>query len=192
MDNSKQIDEQFLDIKPSMRTRFSIWIDEHNPFPYRVRFWFNDQDIFHPSRILRKLSNIVRWVPILWNDVDWDYASLYVLMYSKIRFMRDHHEECHHHTDWIEVVGQMQTAEDCLRRLCKDDYAMDVWESHYAQFPRTDKLINLSNGHRQVVSMSDEERVSFFKCADKEEELRQSDLSTFASIFVKHVRGWWD
>src|SRR3990172_2873091 len=77
----------------SIYSKATDWIEEHNPIPYRVRHWYNDQDLFHPTRIVRKVKNIVRWIPILWNDADWDYGHLYDIMEFKIRNMREHHIE---------------------------------------------------------------------------------------------------
>lgn len=192
MSDSKEIDMSLFSKSSTIDDKICGWIDDHNPFPYRWRFWFNDKDIFHPTRIYRKISNIVRWIPILWNDVDWDYASLYRVLHQKIKFMRVTHEQYHHHTDWEEVVVQMKTAEDCLFRLLKDNYAEKEWSAYHEKFPRGDRWIKLADGGRQMESISEEQSDQMRKTFELEESLKQRDLETFASTFVQHVRGWWD
>ena len=138
------------------------------------------------------MCNIVRWLPILWDDVDWDFTSLYVVMYTKLRFMRDHHEEHHHHTDWQADVMHMKIAEDCLRRLQKDNYLENEWNNYHKKFPRDGRWIDLPDGMKQMPPMSDKQHSEFLKICESEEAAKQSDLQDFASTFVNHVREWWD
>lgn len=175
-----------------LTSRIRMWLDDHNPLPYRVRWWFRDCDLLHPVRVWHKLGNLARWAPLLWDDVDWDYSSLYIMMHTKLRFMRECLEENHSHTDWQETVVQLRTAEDCLSRLATDDYIMEEFVAHNARFPRDLRWVDLPDGNRQLVPMSDEEHEAFFKIVHKEEALRQADLETFAKQFVEHSRGWWD
>lgn len=189
---SKEVDLNSLNKDRSLFDSVYGWMYENNPFPYSVRYWFDHRDIFHPIRIYRKLSNIVRWIPILWQDVDWDYSSLYSVIHAKIKFMRQAHEKDHHHVDWEAVVAQMQTAEDCLSRLIDENYAMSLWDEHHKKFPRRREWIDLPDGNKQMVAMSDEQHLDFIKVCNEEDALRQSDLDTFASTFVKYVRHWWD
>lgn len=193
--DSKQIDETDGEWtrQSSLRTKIVLWIDDHNPFPYSVRYWFYNKDIFHPTRIYRKITNVLRWTPILWGDVDWDYSSLYIMIHKKLKFMREHHAKHHNHTDWKELVQQMQTAEDAIRRLAEDNYLEKEWEDHYNKFPHGEWLdVPGEPGMKQMPPMSKEKEDEFTKLVDAEEKLKQQDYDTFASLFTKNSRGWWD
>ncbi len=193
--NSKQLDPTLFsgDDKPSWRSRISEWVEEHNPIPYRVRFWFNDQDIFHPSRIWRKTTNVIRWIPTLWKDADWDYAHLYDMIDVKLTYMIEHHKEHHNHVDWEKVVEQMTTARDAIRRLRNDDYVSAEYDEHLKKFPEQEWLdLPGKPGWKQSAPLRDGERDSIRTISDIEEKRRQDDLELFTSTFKKHVREWWD
>lgn len=189
--NSKQIDSKWLEPSNSISTKVADWIYDNNPIPYSVRFWFHDKDIFHPRRVYRKCANIVRWVPILWRDTDWDYSGLYEIIEYKIRNMRTHQLEHANHTDANEVAEQMKTAADCLKRLRDDNYIEEEWNNHRKKHPDR-PLIDLPDGMKQIPPMSAAERGDFKKLVDAEEKRKQDDYETFTSIFTKHSRGWWD
>jgi hypothetical protein len=198
MDNSKQIDPKWIELaelyKPSLLSRAKDWVEDKSPFLRHRMYWCERQDWLHPSRIYWKIKNVVRWTPILWNDVDWDYTSLYIVTLNKIKNMREHHEEHHNHTDWEEVVSQMKTAEGCLERLIEDNYLSEEWDKHRDKYPRIPHSLweKLPDGCIKMPDMKEKERVEFLKLVDAEEKLRQTDKETFASAWTKHVQQWWD
>ena len=179
--------------KPSILYKVREWAEEYTFLRHRL-WWYDRQDWLHPTRIYRKISNVVRWSFILWDDVDWDYSSFYHVMYSKVKFMKEHHIAHHNHIDWEEVVAQMQMMEDALLRLIEDDYLADEWEKFHTSFPRTPMSTweKTADGCTIQPSMSEEASEAFGKHIDKEEALRLADMQTVATIFVKCTRGWWD
>ncbi len=191
--NSKPLNMGSFEPNDSILNKVSDWIVDNNPIPYSVRYWYNDMDILHPTRVWRKVSNIVRWVPVLWNDADWDYGHLYEIIDFKLTNMIEHHTDHHNHTDWEETVGQMTTARDALKRLRDDDYAAKEYAEHIEKFPHQDHVdVPGKPGWKQSAPLRPGESASFTKLADEEEKRRQADLDLFASTFVKHSRGWWD
>lgn len=190
--DSKEVLSPSDDDRYPVKWRIQEWIDDHNPLPYSLRFWWDDHDIFHPLRVWRKLKNVVRWVPVLWDDVDWDYSSLYSILHFKLKNMRESHEKWHNHTDWEEIVAQIKTAEDCMSRLVKDTYAADLWATYHATFSRSHEWVTLENGMRQMSPMSDEQHASLKKIFEEEERQLQADIKLFTDTFSQNVRGWWD
>lgn len=188
----KEINQELLRSDSSNLDKIRAWINDHDPIPFSIQFWFDHHDIFHPSRIFRKLRNIVRWIQVLWDDVDWDYSSLYLLMATKIKFMRECQISCDNHTDCGEIAAQMQMAENCLQRLVKDDYAVELWAEHRKKFPRKGKSVQPSDERWLREPMSSEEQESFRKLIREEEKLRQRDMDLFCLIFNSSSRGWWD
>ncbi len=76
--------------------------------------------------IPRGMGNIVRWVPIIWNDRDWDWAYLAIVMEYKLRRMSENFSQGHH-------VGSAKDARQCLvaaellRRLNEDNYYLQPY-----------------------------------------------------------------
>lgn len=189
IDNSKQVlipDEKL--ISPS---KFSIWLDDH--IPYRLQRFYWETDIFHPGRVVRKILNILHWSLFLWNDVDWDYSSLYEVLHFKLRNMRKHFEKHHNHVDWQESVDQLKLVEDCISRLKEADYARELWDAYHDKYPRMfEDMIDLPNGMKQSKPMTEEQSAELRKIIDEEERQWQDDMKLFTENFAKNIRGWWD
>lgn len=194
MINHKQINEKWLDQEYDVIDNVRLWINEHSPLPYSFQFWFDHHDFLHPSRILRKLRNLARWAPILWDDVDWDHSSLFAMLEAKLRFMRECQEGDRIHTDWGEVSSQLRTAEECMGRLRRDEYARAAWDLHSFKYPAKGKLewIDLPDGMKAMPPTPDDERESLLAAFAAEDAARQADLDMFAEMVSKHSLGWWN
>lgn len=179
--------------KASNWVKFQVWAYEHTYYklPYRVQRFWEDTDVFHPLRVYRKLANIVRWIPVLWHDTDWDYTSLYTIMYRKIKYMREHHTDHHNHEDWKVVVGQLQEVEEALARLIESNYMAEEHEAYSNNWPR-EPWIDLPDGMKQLPPLKPGQAEELRRLFEGEEALIQKDLETVARVFKEHVRGWWD
>jgi hypothetical protein len=166
---------------------------EDDVLPYAWVHNYYSWDWLHPTRIWRKITNVVRWTPTLWNDVDWDYSSLYIMMEKKIAYMREHQIKHANHTDFEELADQMTKAEGCLRRIREDNYLEKEWDEHHEKYPRVphDQWEKTADGGSVMPPMSEECSKDFKRLIKLEEGLMQEDYEEFAKIF-KISRGWWD
>ncbi len=169
------------------------WLYANNLLPFRWVAYYNHSDWLHPSRTIRKLLNVIRWLPVIWEDTDWDYTYLYKMLYIKIQHIVECETSGKIHEDWENNAATMRVAEDCLARLIKDDYASTPWIIHYAKFPNQDRgsWIELPDGMRQMPPLRLGEHESLNAAFEQEELERVADLSLFAKTFVDHVREWW-
>ena len=38
------------------------------------------------KKIWNRIKNIIRWIPVLWNDRDWDYHYTFEILKTKLKF----------------------------------------------------------------------------------------------------------
>lgn len=76
-------------------------------------------------RWIRKTKKIASWLPLLWNDEDFDYGYIYIVFHNKIKRTREHMEEHQFFEGWEKVAADLKTAEDALKRLMDTDPGMD-------------------------------------------------------------------
>jgi hypothetical protein len=176
--------------EPSKWFKFTMWLED-DVLPYNWVHFYKSHDIFHPSRIYRKIENVIRWAPLLWNDVDWDYVSLLDMMRQKVKYMREHQRDHANHTDYEQIMGQMKSMEDALERLIKNDYVSEDYDKHREKFPERESTLG-PDGNYHMAKMSDEEAKSVRSLHKIEEALIQEDLEEIGKILREHVRGWWD
>lgn len=164
--------------------------------PYRVSFWYQRQDILHPTRLYENTFHVLKWIPILWKDRDWDHAHLYSLMAFKLKMMKEHHRKYRVIGDWKKVADEIEVAEEALNRLIKDNYCENEWKEHYKKFPS--KWPNHKNWKRTAEGYliqprpARAESTSLRRNCKLEEKARQADMDLFCKMFMDYSRGWWD
>lgn len=72
-------------------------------------------------------KNIIRWIPVIWNDRDWDWDFLAGIMETKLNWMAKSS------TSWwsghSDVHGrQMRVCVQLLHRLREDDYVENAFK----------------------------------------------------------------
>ena len=88
--------------------------------PYRWTWGTLGKNLFWIWYSLKRgFRNVVRWVPVIWSDEDFDWDALAWIMETKLRWMvKSSCHWCWLHSD--EAREQMQVCVDLLRRLRED------------------------------------------------------------------------
>jgi len=73
-------------------------------------------------RFIRRFQIIWRWIPVIWNDFDWDYGFILEVMRHKIIRTRKEMENAQFHVGWEETVNNMRIAEQLLNRFTNRDF----------------------------------------------------------------------
>ena len=157
-----------------------------------------------PRNVIEGFRSIWLWLPVIWNDRQWDHQFIYSIFRHKLHLteelIRLHGHHLHHKRD----AAQIKYCINLLDRLIKDEYHENAFKNHYEKwgwpslkfkdakdYPgRSEALISYPN----VNSVKDEEKEKKdFKIAcEKETTLREQDLDLLFKYMRKHIQGWWD
>lgn len=110
------------------------------------------------------IKNIIRWAPVIWDDVDWDWTSLATIMEYKLRRSAHLEETIGHHTTSLHDAHDMKICANILKRLLDDNY----WENAIIRFGATPQAAKFSM------------------------EQQAYDQRYLGLIIGKHLTGWWD
>ena len=165
------------------------WLEDM--IPGEVQMLWRDLDIVHPKRAWRKMRNVIYWIPILWDDEDWDHEYFYTIMREKLKRMREHFAEHRMHESWEETVEQISVMERSLHRLIEDRYMEKEFEEFNAKRGQVTRILEV-DGTRTSSPMPDKESEELRKLFDREEMQKDSDRRTVAHIFYAHSHKWWD
>ena len=143
-------------------------------------------------RILRKIRNLIRWFPIIWNDNDWDSHYLLLLIYHKLRFMEQFFSSDDTHLLHADKTAeQIKTTKLVLKRILDDNYwPFDKLFEKYGDFEIRDSKFEIVG-----VETKDEKlqyRKEFSKCSEAERLLEQQDWNYFFKLLKNHMKTWWD
>jgi hypothetical protein len=129
----------------------------------------------------RFVKRLIRWVPILWDQEEWDFAYFYPLLKAKMEDIRANIEEDYWH-DPKGIKRNLKEIDVCLARM--DRYLN--WTDYY-DYPMEDIYMVPINGGYQMKYYSEENEKQRLGALPFEEK----NYKKFWEDFVKWHRGWW-
>lgn len=130
------------------------------------------------NNFIYNIRNIIRWIPVLWKDREWDHVFLYEIMYQKIHNMRKYHEKANLFVGVEIEIKWMKICERLLRNLIDSTY----WGDEYDNKPLNIRKMNLNENYLDLYK-------SDFGRADIREEKAKILLFKILSWRVEY---WWD
>lgn len=154
------------------------------------------------KEFLYKIKNIIRWIPIIWKDYDWDYCFMLRLEYEKLKNMVHWYETNNygHCVNGKHVCMTMKWALNCLDIILNGDWWTIDWpdkidwttpgedhEKYYIIKPH----INIKNWKRFMPYMKQEQldmhpkqwSIELYEC---------KAWSLYNKIREQYMREWWD
>jgi hypothetical protein len=133
-------------------------------------------------RIGRFIKRMCRWIPVLWNQEEWDYAYIYDLLVMKMKELKGDMSKDYWH-DQKEVQRSIKQIDLCLERL--DRYLN--WMEHY-YYPMEDIYYEpTEDGCVRMCYASKRNEKQRLGASEFEEK----NFRKFWKNFVKWHRGWW-
>lgn len=160
------------------------------------------RDIYY--NIIYGVKNLVLWLPIIWQDRNWDFYFIYVMMRYKLNLTGSHILKHNNHTRAEQDAYNIQLCVNLLDRLIADNYHETAFKNHDEKWGSgifrcvdcTDnpKFQELHIDYINVKTPEDEkQRHADFKRALKHEaDLKNQDLDMLFTTMRKHIQGWWD
>ena len=151
---------------------------------------------------LRKFKNTIRWLPIIWEDQQWDEHYLFRILEHKLKIMENHFR---HKGICVSAKGNANKMKVCrllCQRLIDGNYTNPYVERNRSHFDWFEKKMLESfdrepneDGFILVIDHNepDEPDDRWILPAHKHEEmLIDQDVELLCSMIKKYVRGWWD
>jgi hypothetical protein len=127
--------------------------------------------------------NIVKWLPIIWKDRNWDYIYILIIMYKKLSLMEKHIRQNDNHVDAPKDADSIKLCVLLIDRLLKDNYYENVFKEYYKKWGRPQLLWENSN-----ISNSKE----YNRLSQNAIDLKEQDFDLLFKQIRKHIQRWWD
>ena len=126
------------------------------------------------------ISNLVRWLPLIWRDRDWDaWMYLLPLMEKKLGQIERCEREFALHVGKEKTIRQLQICKNLISRLRADDYI--DWTSYLPE----------SYSWKGVGIIKHRLKRPLF-AHDHEKEMKKQDLDLLFKIMRRHIGEWWN
>lgn len=167
---------------------------------HNIEYWL-DKKFISPSTFCFRISKILSYLPILWNDHDWSEQSVFVLLQHKIKRQKVGllGDACHQSPT---MYRKMDICINLLDRLIKDDYYENVFKEHEDRWGALDIIFENRNPlkmtagfdiyrpNARTIEEKRRELAESHVLYKREKDLREQDLQMFAKLFAKQVIHW--
>lgn len=176
----KKLKKKLCMIRPS-------FIKELQELPMTLKDWIIEIFCYNPiSRFLKKIWRFIlrlfRWLPLLWNQEEWDYEYVYDLIEMKMKELRKEMSKDFWHDQKV-VQKSIKQINICLAHL-------DRWRNwtNYYYYPMDDVYHeSTENGCYQMKYSSEVKEKQRLGAHDFE----QNHYNKFWRDFLKWHQGWW-
>jgi hypothetical protein len=80
------------------------------------------------KQFFKRISNLYRWFPIIWNDRDWDYYFIYEILKQKLKHVEQHTIKYSHHINAGTEAKSIRTAIELIDKV-QNEYYLDKYLS---------------------------------------------------------------
>ena len=115
-------------------------------------------------RFIRRTKNLLRWLPIIWKDEQWDHYYILELLKHKLIFTAEHTRKFGYHTSSDYDADRMMLCVRLIEKIQNEAYMEELISDDKITQEKLDAAFNKQKKSRQLL----------FKLLDK------------------HIEGWWD
>ena len=185
-----------------------IFPRDHKPSLWRRIRWKLQNLRSFLENIPNNIIMICQWIPILWNNWDWDYNFLMDVMQYKIQRMSNHIKEHDRLMNSQKYAAQMQLCADTIQRLREDNYIEHEVEEHNSKWgqlicesipleeehPSFGILYKMDLYHEKAreLGLEDQEQEEMQALRELEDARRQADWDLLFSQMRENIQSWWD
>lgn len=150
---------------------------------------------------IKNIKRLIKWMPVIWQDREWDQDYLYAILEFKIKNMQEFYESgqsstCQEKVD--ETITEMKEARRLINRIRNDVYLDEATLEFDKKYPNYHKeafnfeKIEGSDCSRLVSYASKESELEHRKCCDIAEKNKEEERKQLFELLRDKIEGWWD
>jgi hypothetical protein len=143
-------------------------------------------------------KNIIKWLPIIWNDRDWDYAYMLKILHKKLEHMEQFFDgDEPFGANAKKKVRKIKKAKNFCKRLVDDNYLTNALIEHEKKWGTGSKytfkeMEGNSKFGELIDNRSEKEKMEFTKACRHSDRVRKQDIEYLFEHLRKHMETWWD
>jgi hypothetical protein len=201
MDKSKELKEEFAKMFENIERKDSLFMRFKRLYWFR-RISYGWYDFKHG------IKNLIKWLPVIWKDRNWDSQYIYTILIKKLEFHRDVIQKNNRYVDVEDTVKEINHTIDLLKKINNEfeNYSEPYMDAHDKKWGKNEfYFVEIKEGdHKgdyEMKSTRDDrlspedqeiERKEFLEVNKKAIEERQADLLEALTNMANKSDGWWD
>lgn len=78
--------------------------------------------MWYIRRIIRRIKNLIRWIPIIWKDEQWDYYHIFEILKHKLIFTAEHTRKHGYHVNSNYDADRMMLCVRLIEKVQNEKY----------------------------------------------------------------------
>jgi len=161
--------------------------------------------ITRPFRIFaNNIVRIIKWIPIIWQDRDWDYQYLYDVLKFKMSNMINYIKKYSHtaEPENTNIINSMIEVRDLINKIQTFDYSKESLKQigFYNKYPdfqlKMDFVKEPNEDGYYTAKFNLEEGSEKEKLYNSHYELKakleNDDIHKLFELMATNIRNWWD
>jgi len=168
------------------------------------KIWINVRWVF--IKFFMNIRNVIRWLPIIWKDRNWDDYYIYKVLQFKLKNQAEYIGGRDWHTRAKRDAEKMMTCVRLIDKMTEEYYYMECYnycefdmstpnsvlefkivrddlDTYYAKYPLTFKKIAAQYGDTK-----DRSSTAILMGMDRQEKARK----LLFKILEQNIESWWD
>lgn len=145
------------------------------------------------------IFNTIKWLPIIWQDKDWDDYYFHRIMRFKLSKM-----EKFFRSDYCWGADSKKDADnikytvDLLDRIIDNVYLDEAMKPFNEKYPNHkhrfefEPCENNPKLHKMINKDTEDQKQLRHECYNKADELEKKDLDELYKFLREHIKEWWD
>lgn len=88
----------------------------------------------HINYVYNSIKNLIRWVPIIWKDRDWDGWYIYTILETKIRYQAKYIGSKDRYVEAKRDTERMMTCVRLIKKVKDEEYAGEYMDYHDSKY----------------------------------------------------------
>jgi len=157
------------------------------------------------KHIPRNLKRVIVWIPVIWNDSNWDYWAIFNILGFKLGRMEKDFMSDKSVSVYAPIAAkQMRYAQFLIGRIMEDDYCKEEREKHEERWgkliwgSRPSKshpdhfVLDLHRVKARETGSDEIEKKQSLEIMTLEEQRKEKDLDRLFRHIRKYINRWWD
>lgn len=145
------------------------------------------------------IENLINWIPIIWNDRDFDHAYFHIIMLHKLKNMEKFfRSDCAYSVNAIKDADNIKYTINLLERIVNNDYTQEALKPFYEKYPdykfefEFEPCSDNPNFYRLIDDKTEDQKELLSICYKNADELEKKDLDELYKYLREHIEEWWD
>lgn len=148
-----------------------------------------------PLNFYHNICNIISWIPVLWNNWDWDWQFLMKILEFKLTRMQKFFasDDCII-KDGSQVSAQIKVCVDLIKKIQNDDWIQDEWDKHEEKWGPYQRENGIPFRRTNAVAGKslEQERQEFRRLCHLEDYKREKAWDVLFRVMRRRMRHWWE